>query len=502
MLWLHPNFRDNMKYSYRWAYRFALCLMLTPGLLAAQDLPVNTESAGARAHFIKGMDALDANRNDDARKHFEKAIEYDAGFAAAHLYRTWIATSGADWKKHHEASLASRDGASPYIQNLIDQNVANTANDTERTMRLAHELVVHYPSSARAYQYLGFELGGHKKFNEARAAYKTSIALDNGYAPAYRSMAMSYVFNEPKDLKKAEKYARKYVELVADEADAYIVLGDVIRAQGDFGGARDAYASAVEVDPANEIAHSKRGHANTYLGDYEAARADFSAAAEAASTLGGKVGQQQFGAYTYLYADNVDAAMQAMSRILDGIESQNASEEDITFPAMNTHAQIALIAMHNNRFDEANAHLTKRGEYLEKAIGQVQEPDWATNMRANLTLTRGLLAAYKGDTNTARKLADENKAMRADQTNPRRYEGYHRLMGVIEMKDGNHAAAVEHLLAANDQNPMVKYEKAMAQEMAGDMAAAKKLYKEVADYNFNSVNTALCRNMAKKKVAS
>ena len=57
--------------------------------------------------------------------------------------------------------------------------------------------------------------------------------------------------------------------------------------------------------------------------------------------------------------------------------------------------------------------------------------------------------------------------------------------------------AVEHLQQADHANNMfVRYQLALAEEGNGNSVEAKKLFAEVANYNFNSVGFALTREDA------
>ncbi|MBT8400306.1 MAG: hypothetical protein KJO98_07510, partial [Rhodothermia bacterium] len=325
--------------------------VLLPAFVAAQH--VNTESAGARAHFVMGMKSFDMAKFDDARSHLDKAIEMDPNFAAAHLYRTWVATSADDWKAHYDRARALRESATPWVQNMIDRSVAGADNDGERQLELALALVAEYPTSARAFDYLASEYSQHKMYDAERGALKTAMALDPGYSPAYKSLSLSYVFNQPEDHEAALKYGKKYVKHAPDAADAYIVFGDVHRARNDFQKASDAYAMAIEVDPDHATAYSKKGHADTYLGAFEAARADFAAAEKVAKTLGQRVGQKNFAVYTHLYAGDVSAAMQANTDVIDGLKKMDSDEA--TGPLRTTYRDRVLIAAHHGMFDEAMA---------------------------------------------------------------------------------------------------------------------------------------------------
>ena len=71
------------------------------------------------------------------------------------------------------------------------------------------------------------------------------------------------------------------------------------------------------------------------------------------------------------------------------------------------------------------------------------------------------------------------------------------------LKSGDHATAVKHLRQADYKNNMfVRFQLANAEESAGNIAEAKKLFGEVADYNFNSVGFALVHKEASERSAS
>jgi len=75
----------------------------------------------------------------------------------------------------------------------------------------------------------------------------------------------------------------------------------------------------------------------------------------------------------------------------------------------------------------------------------------------------------------------------------------HQLEGFIALYQGKYPEAVGHLQQGNPFDPYIKYQLAVAAAGAGDGARAKKLFREVADYNFNAVGFALVRKDALQK---
>ncbi|MBT8400112.1 MAG: tetratricopeptide repeat protein, partial [Rhodothermia bacterium] len=268
----------------------------------------------------------------------------------------------------------------------------------------------------------------------------------------------------------------------------------------DFQKASDAYAMAIEVDPDHATAYSKKGHADTYLGAFEAARADFAAAEKVAKTLGQRVGQKNFAVYTHLYAGDVAAAMEANAEVIEGLKGNDSDEA--TGPLRTTYRDRVLIAAHHGMFDEAMDAYREIVGYTESVTARVNQPGWTTNMKAQDKTMEAFVAVKKGDIDRAKALAEEVKKLRADRNDPRKYEGYHRLVGLIALAEGDAEGAVSHLEQANMQSPLVKYELAEAHEAAGNQEKARALYQEVANYNFNSIGTAICRGMAKDKISA
>jgi tetratricopeptide (TPR) repeat protein len=459
---------------------------------------INTESASARAHFAKGMAAADANRASDARSHFDMAIEADPTLAAAHLYRAQSATSGADYMQHFGNARALRETASDFIRIRIDVAEAQLESDTERARELTEDLVAMHPNNPRARVLLGNVYAAEKKTAMSRLQFNAAIELDGSFALARKALARSFIDDKPANLTRARREAVAYWLRSPDEPVAYLLLGDVSRAEGNFKAARDSYADAASIDPQNPTARSMQGHANSFLGDYEAARSDYQAAAELSETISGKSDFGNFGVNTYLYAGDVDGALAANATVAQGLLDAGLPDADITFPLINTYMRRAMIAMHYGRFDVAEKALRDRTDWTNKAA--VQVPALSNPIKSTVVFWNGMLAARRGDLQQARQLATQNKAMLESGTDPRRFEANHHLLAAIESASGNHDAAIAHLVQADVDGVWVKYETAVANEKAGHADKAQELYKEIANWNFNELWTALYRNEAASKV--
>ena len=492
-----------MRLSYRgplaavllWAALFASC-----GSPAKQDsdIPVTTSSEKARAAFLEGRTALEAGRTDQARALFDSAIEADPTFALALLYRARTATSAIEWKSYVDKAISNKGSASSGEKIMIDMLSAMLNDDTEGKLELAQQLVKEYPKSARALHELADAHADMKHIDEERTTLESAIALDPSWAMPHRSLAESFTFMEPRFLAKAEEHAMKYVELQPKEAVAQITLGDVYRAQIDLEKARDAYARAADLDPESSVALSKKGHAETYLGNYEAARTDFEAAAAQTDTR--KVGPKNFAANTWLYAGNVKAALKAIEDVIAAVPSlipDATLQQQALVVCQESRCRIATEA---GASDVAADAFTKHAELARAISGAMNNPAFSKMTEAELALLEGYMMAKKGDYAAAAVFADRAEEQLKDMNNPRAMDGVHFLRGFIAYLSGKHQDAIKHFASAGDDRIEVKFYAAMAHEAMGEKEQAARMFKEVTDWNFNDLNYALIRSKAVAKL--
>ena len=147
-------------------YRYVPCLLITallgitntviasnPSLTepsSSGEIPVTTSSEVARTAFLQARDALEMTRSADAEALLNQAIEQDPTFALAYLYKAYLFTSLADWRKNMDLAVANKDRCSPGEQLLIDMRMTYPVNDAAKRFALTRKLVNAYPGSARA----------------------------------------------------------------------------------------------------------------------------------------------------------------------------------------------------------------------------------------------------------------------------------------------------------------------------------------------------------------
>jgi tetratricopeptide (TPR) repeat protein len=463
------------------------------------DIPVTTQSSDASDAFHQGLVALDQNDNQQARAFFLKAIEKDPKLAIAYLFKSQTDLTPKEFALDLDKAKANLTGVSEWEKLYYDYNATFLNSDWKERLKICLQIASKYPDAARPQVDLGVTYLNANDIGNARDRFKRAIDIDPNWIGGYMAMVNAYLFLDPKDFKKAEENAKMAVKLAPSSPGTQIALGDCYRAENALGNAKEAYSRAIELDPNNAASYYKKGNANTFLGNYDEARQDF--------TNGGKydesaTGAVPFIAYTYLYGGDQNAALNYYSEAISKLNATSSDPGKVNF-ARNMYLQdCASIAEFYGNAPKLK-ELIPQIEPLSIQVGDdlgTQEAK-LTQKASNLAL-EALSATLDGHYDIANAKAEEMKTTLQPLTDPGKLDQYEFVLGFISMKQKKYPDAIAHFEKTRLTSIYYKYWLAAANEAAGNIDKAKALYKELADYNFNSIEFALIRNEVKKKTAA
>ncbi|MEP1858991.1 MAG: tetratricopeptide repeat protein, partial [Kangiellaceae bacterium] len=228
-------------------------------------------------------------------------------------------------------------GATAAEKQFVELQVAYLAGDSQKQMTITKQMIADFPKSTLAWIERGYVLERHKKVNEARVAFSNARKVAPFKIASYIASGDSYLFSEPKDMLKAQKYFEKAVNIQPTNVWAHIKLGDSHRAQQNLEQAYQDYTRASLLDPNDTIAISKRGHVNSFLGNYEQARQDFDKAIKVSSNFSADFNNSgNFKAFTHLYSDNPKQALEMLEQHLLNIETAPLKIHDKNQARVNT----------------------------------------------------------------------------------------------------------------------------------------------------------------------
>jgi tetratricopeptide (TPR) repeat protein len=461
----------------------------------SKDIPVTTNSKEAETAFRKGLDVWDLGNSQDAHKHFKDAMEKDPELAMAILFEGITSGSSEGFGKGLVMAKSKLEGASDFEKQMVDYVETFANGDAVAQLAIAKKMAAEYPDIARCRLNLGNSFWGRNKIEMSRASFKKATEINPDWAPGYDALANSYLFAEPKDLTKAESYAVKLVEMVENNPSAHITLGDCYRGQNKLEKARDAYANAIKVGANDFQPYYKKGHANTFLGNFEEARSDFQKGREYDENK-----DVSFEAYTYLYAGETDKALDWMEGQLAQVESLGISAERLTDGKLDMINQCAWMAFHQGKTDKLAA-LKELMIPLSKEEAEGVGTDAAMiDHEASMLFWDALISAANGNSDVAMASLEKMKSTLDPINDSRKLEGYHFASGYNLLQNKDYDGAINQLEQANPDWVYNQYLLAKANEMAGNEEQANELYLKISQNNFNSVHNANIRNEVRAKV--
>ena len=450
------------------------------------EIAITTNSDEARKLFLEGRELFDDVRFDEARDLFSKAIEADPDFALAHLNRSFTATSTADFQKHLDKAVALAPNASEGERLLIEATQANADNNAVKAVELCEQLVQKFPNDKRAHQTMGFFYGGQNEDDKAIAEYEKALEIDKDFAPVYNSLGYAYIQKE--EYEKSEEAFKNYIRLIPDEANPHDSIADLYTRMGRHEDAIEHFKKSVELNPRFYMSQRKIGTNLVFMGKYDEGREAFRKAMEMESTPNAKVTDMNQVALSHIYEGNLEQAVAAFDESI-----KMAQEAGLSARVAGIHTQKCYIHLESG-------HLAKAEESLAECKKTVMASDLRQSLKDNFAkgalAQEALIAAKKGDFETAMAKADEQLAMIQADNNPNEMEDHHDLLGLIHFEKGDHAKAIEHLNQGDQEDPYILYHLAVSESKAGDKTWATELFKKVAEMNQNGLGYALVRSIA------
>lgn len=459
------------------------------------EIPVTTHSEDARMNFVAGQAALDRGDASEANVLFRAAVAADPDFSYAWLNLATVSFSTEEFNSSLRRAAESAPKASEGERLLVEVNQRFLDSNFDSQLALAKQLVEKYPNAPRAWLTLAGVEFGLNHFAEQRSDIAKAIALDPTLMAAPFAMANSYLFNEPRDFVQAEKFYRQAIAIAPGEDNLYWALGDVYRGTNRLDAARRYYELATRLDPHDGTALLKLGHVNSFLGNYDEARADYDRGVAIAESAN-RPFYMSYKMFTWVHAGDAATAVRELEKLATEVDTMDLQDDQRSGAKAFALTNAATICLEKGMNDEADRVIDNLAGVLRGNAQAVGTEEFSRIQEAQIAYYEGQLAAHRGDYKAALALAKKNAELVAGQQNPRKLENYHDLMGLIYFLQRKYGKAVEEYRQADLTNMYNKYHLALALDGAKQKDEARRIFKEVAEWNFNTVGYALVRKDA------
>jgi len=216
----------------------------------AQITLVPTSSMEAYKYYLEGREQNEKQYYEEARKNYEKAVEFDPAFAIPYLWLSQLIVGG-DYRKPDEALKKAKElsAKAPEKDRLyIEAEYARRIEkDSEKRFRILQEIATRYPKEKDTHHILALYYQGRKMYPEAIAEAEKGLALEPKSPPFLNTLG--FICADAGDLAKAEEIFKQAIAVEPGDANPLDSLGEFYYRTGRLDEAIDAYKQAVKIKP-------------------------------------------------------------------------------------------------------------------------------------------------------------------------------------------------------------------------------------------------------------
>lgn len=221
-------------------------------LLALRHEPRwTTDSEAALEAFDDGLEAIQKLYHDEARGHYQRAIELDPDFAAAKLYLLRVTDGRHDEGIRRdlidELRTVDRQRLSEWERFLIEYQLERIDGDRDSARPLLERYLEEHPKDPFALDLHCGQVWESGRFAEASDCFRRLIEIDPNWVRAQN--LLGYMAMAQGDFDEAEEQFEIYRYLAPDQANPHDSLGELLLLTGRWDEARREFEQALAVKP-------------------------------------------------------------------------------------------------------------------------------------------------------------------------------------------------------------------------------------------------------------
>lgn len=365
-------------------------------------------------------------------------------------------------------------------------------------LELAKKLVAADPNFAMGAYYLSVFI---PQPDEAVAQYQKARELAKKASEGERRFieAMSHArLNQGVDFRRSIEPLEALSQDYPGERLVFMILGQLYNGDARGDKAKGAFEKALALGPRSPRAEAFLAGDALLKGRYAEARKAY-LDIEKSLPKGAVPFPIRFGiTFSYLYEGQVDPALESLRTYLAEYKAQGLDQQ---FPEVFIWNAMARINLENGRLEEAlkcykNGYDSIPGSNLPED----QKKTWLGRLHHGTSRT----LARMGKQQEAWAEADTVRTMilAGGEAGRQFWPAYHYVAGYAKLEAGDAAAALEHLLQANGDDPFHRLLLARAYEKLGRKDEAKACYQKIVDSQWVGIELPLAFPEAKKKLQS
>lgn len=260
----------------RWMWlTLAAVVVIAAGatLLALPKAPDWTSnSPEAVAEFQAGYDAAMKVYYDDARRHYQRALELDPDFVMANLFARASfhddkERAAAMWSKVEKADLTRLNYRERFF---VERALAFHEDRPEDAQKILEECIQNHPDDPYILHEKAQLTWSRGDLEKAEQLYRRLVEINPNWVIAYNQLG--YINMMKGRFAEAEEYFKSYRFIAPDQANPHDSLGELFITQGRYAEAEESLETAIEIKSDFWAAYQHLVVMQSFNGDLDGAR--------------------------------------------------------------------------------------------------------------------------------------------------------------------------------------------------------------------------------------
>lgn len=453
------------------------------------ELTITTDSEKALRLYNAGIEKFDNFYMDEARALFGQAVELDSNFAMAQYY--WALTSGGNEGQERLLKAAKlAESVTEPERLIILSRLAMSQDSTLKARDLFEKLDQLKPNSKRVQYLIGNFYFQQREWDIAEEHLNRAIEIDPDFAAPYNMLG--YLYSNTGRNAEAINALKIYSELRPKDPNPHDSMGEIFLVMGDYKNSIEQYKKALKLESDFLFSRFGIGHNYVFMGEFDKAREIYTEAGRKARNGEDSLNAQIWLITSYLHQEKIDSAISLIDRT---IAQLNDSSQMYLKGAMLINK--ATILANQDKLQEALDNIATARNIIDNSRIR---PAAKENFSREILAIESLVYTRLGKRDEANKRLMEYKEYAVASKNRLVMLNYRGLEGIIAYWNKDYETALNKLNVADQFNPFFKYYIASTYLKMGKTEEARREFKELVQFNRNSIAYGLVRPKAIKMI--
>jgi tetratricopeptide (TPR) repeat protein len=475
-------------------------------------LPITTSSQKALEYYKTAMLSYQVGDSPECRAYLDSALTIDPNFAMALEF--YESENPKEKIKFEEKAKSLFSKISEAEKKIITIREGYREGNMNKALESAQWLVNNHGDSYESYNWLGFVQSDRYELDEAIETFKKSIELNPDSYGAYNALMGHHISAgsqvmlpaEKRDVELGMQYGDELIRIRGDHGYPYHFKANVYRQLGQFEKAKPLYEKSIEKRKglsSEGTAYLVSGHNYMFGGDLKIARERYASAIKLVEKNPNSwFFLNQYLTYSYIFDNDYIGAIDNISSVERQLGERGFDEITLLQRMGQASWQKMICYAHNQMEEDAYLSLGQRVGLNKKRAGLLKDTNVTRGVKSDEQFQTAWVNILFGKYEDAKKNLSKLKEIQEKRNDPTAMYGYHGLMGMTQLMEGNYLDAVNNFNKGNENNIYFNYFKGLSLRAAGQEKQAIKTFQDIAKINFSNWNIAIVKRLAKKQLAA